>query len=75
MYGHKTVNNKLVSNANIKICDNFVDKHSVETYEKAKEKHPERWSKNTRNWTLPEYVALNPIKEKEIKDAINYQKA
>jgi len=54
--------------------DKDIMKNRIEIYEKAKEKHPERWSKNTRNWILPEYVALNPIKEKEIKDAINYQK-
>lgn len=29
-------------------------------YEKAKEKTPERWSGQTRNWSLPESVSLNP---------------
>lgn len=42
-----------------------------ETYEKARAKHPERWSKNTRNWTLPEYVSLNPIDEEEANDLLS----
>jgi len=29
-------------------------------YQKAREKNPERWSGNTRNWDLPEEVHLNP---------------
>jgi len=37
----------------------------IKVYEQAKAKNPERWSRNTRNWTLPEYVALNPLKEEE----------
>jgi len=40
-------------------------------YEKAKAKHPERCSKNIRNWTLPKYVSLNPISEEEAKNLIN----
>lgn len=39
------------------------NRHDV--YQKAKQKHPERWSKNTRNWALPQAVALNPHKEKD----------
>jgi transposase InsO family protein len=31
-----------------------------ETYEKAKQKNPERWSNNTRNWDRIEEVKLNP---------------
>ncbi len=38
----------------------------IKIYEEAKIKNPERWSKNIRNWSLPEYVALNPIKEIEL---------
>lgn len=41
------------------IMDN---RHSV--YQNAKQRHPERWTKNTRNWSLPQEVALNPNKEK-----------
>ncbi len=33
-----------------------------EVYEKAKSQHPERWSSETRNWTMPETVILNPDK-------------
>lgn len=36
---------------------------------KLKQRHPSRWSKNTRNWELPEYVALNPIKDEEVLEA------
>ncbi len=45
--------------------DKEIMKKRKETYEKARAKHPERWAKNTRNWTLPEYVSLNPIAEEE----------
>ncbi len=47
--------------------DNEIMKKRIETYEKAKAKHPERWSKNIRNWSLPEYVSLNPVREEEVK--------
>ncbi len=33
-------------------------------YLAARERHPERWSGNIRNWDLPEEVWLNPTKEK-----------
>ena len=33
-------------------------------YQLAKAVHPERWSKNIRNWSLPEVVTLNPDKIK-----------
>jgi putative transposase len=41
------------------------------TYKLAKERHPERWSKETRNWSLENEVWLNPEKTtklNEIKD-------
>ena len=34
-------------------------------YEAARRRHPERWSGNTRDWTLPEVVWLNPAKPKQ----------
>lgn len=40
----------------------------IKVYETAKVKNPSRWSRNIRNWTFAEYVALNPIKESELKD-------
>ena len=43
----------------------------VKTYKEAQAKHPERWSKNIRDWSLPEYVSLNPMKEEEIKKYIS----
>jgi putative transposase len=39
-----------------------------EVYEKAREKHPERWTGNIRNWDYIPQVALNPVKEKEINE-------
>jgi len=40
-------------------------------YQQAKEKYPERWSCNTRNWELPEKVHLNPERDDlEIKVAL-----
>jgi putative transposase len=39
-------------------------KKREEVYEKAMQKHPERWSRSTRNWSAQESVALNPMKEK-----------
>jgi len=35
-------------------------------YEQAKLAHPERWSKGTRDWTLPDEVWLNPEQTKAI---------
>ena len=29
-------------------------------YEAARQKHPERWTRSTRDWTLPTEVYLNP---------------
>lgn len=37
-----------------------------QVYAQAKLKHPERWSREIRDWSLPEYVSLNPIKEEEL---------
>ena len=51
--------------------DKKVMENRRKVYEKAKEKHPERWSKNIRDWELPGYVALNPIAEEEAKDLLN----
>lgn len=35
-----------------------------EVYELAKQKHPERWTRSTKDWSAHESVALNPMKEK-----------
>ena len=32
-------------------------------YKEAKQRNPERWSRDTRNWSAQEQVALNPMKE------------
>jgi putative transposase len=34
-------------------------------YNTARESHPERWTRNIRNWELPDTVSLNPTKENE----------
>ena len=36
-------------------------------YEKAKNKQPNRWSKEVRNWDLINEVKLNPLRSKEIE--------
>ncbi len=38
-------------------------KKRKEVYEQAKQKHPARWSRSTRNWIAHESVELNPMKE------------
>jgi len=47
-----------------------LDKNIIENrkkvYAMAKENRPERWSREIRNWDLPKYVSLNPIKEEEL---------
>ena len=50
--------------------DKEIMKKRNETYAIARAKHPERWSKKTRNWSLPEYVSLNPISEEEANNIL-----
>jgi len=38
-----------------------------QVYEAAKQKHPERWTRSTRDWTLPTEVYLNPEKAEHQK--------
>lgn len=45
-------------------------KKRTATYEEAKRRHPERWSKSIRNWSLPEFVALNPVSDEEFKEMV-----
>ncbi|RKJ41551.1 transposase, partial [Butyricicoccus sp. 1XD8-22] len=40
----------------------ILEKRKV-VYEQAKNKHPERWARTTRNWTPHKQVALNPMRE------------
>lgn len=51
--------------------DNKIIQNRIKTYKEAKSKNPERWSRNIRDWTLPKYVALNPINEEESKELIS----
>ena len=41
-----------------------VNRHQV--YEAAKAQYPERWSRQTRNWSLPNCVLLNPNKQHQV---------
>lgn len=50
--------------------DEKIMENRIKVYEEARAKHPERWSKNIRNWTLPKYVALNPLTEEELELAL-----
>ncbi|TQS75925.1 transposase [Ornithinibacillus gellani] len=38
----------------------------VTVYEKAKNKHPERWARDIRDWSPHKQVALNPMQEEEV---------
>ena len=42
-------------------------------YQMAKKQNPERWSKNSRDWSLPEIVTLNPNKKNVLKKTENRQ--
>lgn len=41
-----------------------------DVYEVAKEKHPERWARKTRNWAPHEQVALNPMRDEAKKEVL-----
>lgn len=43
--------------------DNAIRATRHEVYQKAKLKHPERWSGNTRNWLISKIASLNPNKK------------
>ena len=47
--------------------DQTVFSNRTAVYEAAREKHPNRWSKEIRNWSLETEVWLNP--EKDDQDA------
>jgi putative transposase len=48
-----------------------------EVYKAAKLKHPERWSRHTRDWSLDDEVWLNPLnsQSKEDKDEVHVSKS
>ena len=43
------------------------DLYDDRVYEKAKERHPERWARETRDWSFSEEEWLNPRQEAETK--------
>jgi transposase InsO family protein len=43
--------------------------HRKRLYEAAKERHPQRWSGDTRNWAHEPVVTLNPMQDNEVKKA------
>ena len=45
-------------------------KNRKEVYELAKQKHPDRWTRETRDWSAHESVALNPMKEENEKNRL-----
>lgn len=48
------------------------ERHLV--YQIAKKLNPDRWSRNTRDWSLPEIVTLNPNKKKDMNRQENDKK-
>ena len=40
----------------------------TQTYELAKARHPERWTSDIRDWSLPDYVCLNPMSQSEVEE-------
>jgi transposase InsO family protein len=46
--------------------DKKILENRKKVYEGSKARHPSRWSGNIRDWTLPEVVALNPIRKQEL---------
>ena len=54
--------------------DESLLKARTEVYEKARQKHPERWSKETRDWAFTTAVHLNPdtplVKEAEVNQKV-----
>jgi hypothetical protein len=40
-----------------------VMRQRVEVYEAARARHPRRWSREIRDWSLPDRVWLNPVNE------------
>ena len=47
--------------------DKEVLEQRKKVYQKAKEKHPERWAKEIRDWSFSQEEWLNPKQEKETK--------
>ncbi|WP_156801202.1 hypothetical protein [Halobacteroides halobius] len=47
----------------------------IETYKKAKAAYPKRWSGEIRDWSLPKYVTLNPMKKDEVEKYLHQQKS
>ena len=53
---------------NSQLNKNVLKKRDI-VYEQARLAQPLRWSKETRNWSFIDEVALNPVKEKRHKKA------
>jgi len=48
--------------------DKIILAKRARVYEKARARHPERWSGNARDWSWQSEVYLNPTKEKHTKE-------
>jgi hypothetical protein len=44
-------------------------------YEKAKEKHPERWTSTCRNWDWPDVVTLNHTRKNKDQAILELKEA
>ena len=55
--------------------DRAIMQNRINVYQQAREKHPERWAKNSRDWTLPAYVSLNPVSENEAIELMSKEKS
>lgn len=56
--------------------DKEIFKNRIAVYEAAKSKHPERWTKDIRNWSLEDKVFLNPERvTKDVDKKLNEEQA
>jgi len=46
--------------------DKLIRAKRHQLYQAARTYYPERWSGQTRNWSLPDYVLLNPNKQQTV---------
>jgi len=53
------------------IDKNILGKRDL-VYKMAKQQKPERWARHTRNWSLPDYVTLNPDKKNKTNNYSKY---
>lgn len=52
-------------------ADKMIMQKRDDVYQNARKRNPQRWSRHTRNWSLPDSVTLNPNKKKENTNPIH----